>query len=74
MNNPGIKIEKGIPIPVSQIKGVSEALRRTEIGDSFLISLKSRAGIYTIATRQKVKVKCAYDEKEPTKIRVWRVE
>jgi hypothetical protein len=70
-----IKIEKGIPIPVTALKtssGLSDALARCDVGDSFMCpKFKSRATVYSIARYRGIRVSV---RREGSKIRVWRVK
>lgn len=69
-----IVIEKNIPITqhLARRIGTSAALRKMEPGDSFLIPIKRRHGIYVIAKQTGVKIVTAAQPDQM--LRVWRIE
>jgi hypothetical protein len=72
MATTSIKIEKNIPIPSSRgAAGVSAALRKLGIGDSFLVGLEHRASIRPAAARLGLRI--TVRTLDDNKIRVWRV-
>ena len=69
-----IVIEKNIPLKLQRRdEGFSKAFREMEIGDSFAceFTAQRRQGIYSVATRQGIKVSVSVTG---DKMRVWRVE
>lgn len=75
-----LKIDKGIEIPArSRYSTVSKyPFKKMEAGDSFVVSTKSIAQIYTAAKRADVKVTVRHtskpDKEGNVKFRVWRVQ
>jgi len=69
-----VNIEKGIPIPPkARTKvGLTDALRRCEVGDSFLIETANRTGMYSIAYNLGVKIVVRKINKQ--QYRIWRSE
>ena len=67
------KIEKNVPIRKSKQSrsGITTALRKMVIGDSFLMPAKNR-GIYSQAKLAKVKVHCSMEDND--QVRVWRIK
>jgi len=66
-----IKIDKNIPMPTKGGSGVSAALRKLGIGDSFLVGLEHRASVRPAAARLGVRITVRTLEND--QIRVWRV-
>jgi hypothetical protein len=66
-----IKIEKGVPFPTrTRRTGVTAALRRMEVGDSFFVEDASKRGS-TLAMGQRIG-KAFRTAKEGTGFRIWR--
>lgn len=66
-------IEKGIPICRSSYhSGTSEALRKLEVGDSFLYPIKKRYSIDTIARRLGIAITIRKIDKDT--VRIWRTQ
>ncbi len=65
------KIEKGVPIPDVRCSGLSEFLRKLEIGDSVLFprSFQSKVAV----TGKNIGIKVATRKEDKDTVRVWRV-
>lgn len=59
--NEEIKIEKNVPMPRSYKTGLTEAMKKLKIGDSFLIKSQS------------VGIKCTTRKQPDGTYRVWRI-
>lgn len=65
------EITKGIPLPKRGRDGkLTEALKKLEIGDSFLISAEVRIYVGTLSKRHNVKIST---HKEGDQYRLWRI-
>lgn len=69
-----IVIETGIPIPErNQRNSITAALKKMEIGDSFVIEKSRQTSVGPLARQLGIKIATKVDEKQSDKIRVWRV-
>jgi len=67
-----IKIDKNVPLPESQGRGFSAALRKMKPGESIVIPLDARSSIRTLATRLGLRINVRTIDAEH--IRVWLVK
>lgn len=64
------KIEKGIPIPMSRETGLTAAIRKLKVGDSFVVTRVQRA--QCAASGNRLGFKLATRNAEGG-VRVWRI-
>ena len=67
----GIKIEKGIPISQRRGSGITEVMRKMDIGDSFVVDCSARNGIGALAKNAGIKTTTRTID---GKVRVWRIK
>jgi hypothetical protein len=73
------EIEKNIPIPCGVGKGRAKgalrlSMEQMEVGDSIVVSEKTRQGIHQIATTIGIKYTTRTICKKENKVRVWRTK
>lgn len=71
-NNTEIKIEKGIPIPKPRHTGMSEVLKRMQVGDSVVVPVTMRPNLNVYADR--IRIRVVTRKVDTDHIRVWRTE